>query len=223
MLETVEVRWFGRDQRPDAVDSWFRQWGSGAEEYRADYYLLGLDRTAGMKVRGGNPTAMEMKVRVGEPGMMQWSDRVAGQVERWRKWSFGVAPGDHELARIVGSEHGGEGDSGWIEVAKRRKVARFAVADDAQGNRVTLATDGLGATRCALELTALTVGNARWWTVGYEAFGVAAELEGVLSRVVAHTVGSGVAPTLALEGSFAYPTWLSLVRAELGDAGMSGL
>jgi hypothetical protein len=66
---------------------------------------------------------------------------------------------------------------------------------------------------CNLELVALTAGDdARWWTLGFEAFGPLDTVEQSLQRTIAHVAPIG-REALAGGAELSYPDWLSTGRS----------
>ena len=122
MWPTVEVRWFYPGQVPASLPAWFRQAGGEAEEQpcRGDQYLrLENTEALGIKLREGR---IEIKKRQRRLGLVRFHERVAGQVEAWRKWSFALMG----AGALVPA-------SSWIEVEKERTLLQFQVGS---GERV---------------------------------------------------------------------------------------
>ncbi len=147
MWPTVEVRWFYPGQVPGPALAWFRQVASDPEEQpgRVDYYLL-LESTEalGIKMREGR---IEIKQRQQRLGLVRFQDGIAGQVEAWRKWSFGLA-----WAGAFAPP------SSWIVVEKKRTLHRFQIGGE--GQIVPLPAGSYEAVGCGLELTRIGVGGA---------------------------------------------------------------
>ena len=61
------------------------------------------------------------------------------------------------------------------------------------------------------ELTQLTINGAKWWTVGFEAFGDSDKLPDIVNAVLALPDATAQLPRLALEESLSYPAWFPLV------------
>ncbi|WP_412068950.1 hypothetical protein [Rubrivirga sp. IMCC43871] len=133
--------------------------------------------------------ALGVKLREGRIEMKR-RDGMAGPVaagasrttaEAWTKWSFALA------------ESVGELDGPWLAVAKRRR------------QRVLELTTG----QCALELSAVTVGVAAWWSVCLEAEGDTVDRRRTsLAAGAARWLGVADAPALTADAAFGYPAWL---------------
>lgn len=200
MFPTAEVRWFLEGPIPAEARRWFRAVAGDPEvEVRTDRYVRPTSPDGlGVKWRSGK---LEVKRRVEVVGEEQVHARVAGRVERWRKWSFPLAP-PAELAQPAGD---------WIAVAKRRQVRYFAADPD----RIRWVESGeIPAHLCGLELGAVRIGDAEWWSVCLEAFGPdEAALVERLRRVATHVVAGGEPPTLGAEHAQSYPAWLVHIGA----------
>lgn len=197
MFATAEVRWFFPGSIPDDARAWFRTVaGTPETEARTDRYVLPTaPEGLGVKWRSGRLEVKRLAEVVGEE---RFHERVAGRVERWRKWSFPLAP-EADLAEPAGD---------WVEVAKRRQVRYFVAEDGA----VRWAEDGeCSAHACGLELGEVRVGDEVWWSVCLEAFGGdEAALPDRLRRVAAHVVAAEP-PELGAGHALSYPAWLVCV------------
>lgn len=195
MFPTAEVRWFLEGPVPGDARAWFRAVAGAPEvEARTDRYVRPTSPDGlGVKWREGK---LEIKRRAEVVGEERFHVVVAGRVERWRKWSFPLAP-PAELAQPAGD---------WIAVAKRRQVRYFAAEPD--GVR-WLALGEQSAQACGLELGEVRVGDVVWWSVCLEAFGPdEAALVERLRRVAAHVVAVAEPPALGAEHARSYPAWL---------------
>lgn len=195
MFPTAEVRWFFEGPVPDAARVWFRAVaGEPPLEARTDRYVRPASPDSlGVKWREGK---LEVKRRVGVVGEERFHARVAGRVERWRKWSFELAS-EAGLARPAGD---------WVEVAKRRQVRYFAAEP---GGVRWLESGERSAQACGLELGEVRIGDAVWWSVCFEAFGPdEGALADRLQRVASHAVAEAEPPALGAAHALSYPAWL---------------
>jgi hypothetical protein len=203
MWPTVEVRWFYPGRIPGPLQAWFRQVEGEGEEQpcRVDHYLrLGATEALGIKMREGR---IEIKQRRRRLGLFRFHERVAGQVEAWRKWSFALA-GTGALVPA----------SSWIAVEKARTLVQFQVGSE--GRILPLPAGSYEAQGCGLELTRIVIRGADWWSLGFEAFGPEARLQENLVAVAKHLLGSEAAPGLEDAASCGYPRWLERVTGH-GD------
>jgi hypothetical protein len=179
---------------------WFQRCEHKPEEQprRVDYYLrhVGID-SLGIKLREGR---VEVKQRYRRCGVVRFHERVAGQVEHWRKWSFGLAESDGDLPGVSTLA------PFWIRVEKRRTLRKYRIV----GNGVMAVREGEDFDQgCALELTSIRVGRAEWWSVGLEAFGEELVLEDALLLVAKHLLAVEEPPVLEVADSYGYPRWLT--------------
>jgi hypothetical protein len=202
MWPTVEVRWFYPGQTPSPLLAWFHQVEGEAEAQpcRVDHYLrLKATEALGIKLREGR---IEIKQRQRRLGLVRFHERVAGQVEAWRKWSFALTGAGAGLAGSLVPA------SAWIAVEKERTLLLFRVAGG--GRIVSLPPASYEAYGCGLELTRIRAKGAAWWSLGLEAFGQEATLQESLVTVARHLLASEAGPHLDSAASCGYPRWLNL-------------
>jgi len=194
-VRSLEVRWIFPGPLEAAVAGWFGRFPGGTES-REDTYLLDPQlRGLSVKVRGGE--ALEVKAYRGSPGILEVTGRAIGRLESWHKWSFPVSPlrpGSAEWA-------------GWRQVRKRRRISRFSLA----GGRIAARAPGLDRhPGCEVELTEVHASGQDWWTLGFEATGLAHLLRSEL-QAAATLVFACVLPGDAKPGpdeSRSYAQWL---------------
>lgn len=208
MLATEEMRWFFAGTIPLPVTAWFgaqicaaQVCATPAQPPRTDYYLrLAEGDSLGIKLRQGR---IEAKRREGMSQAVQLSERAAGQVESWRKWSFELAETEESVTDSVQ----------WLGVWKARRWCLFTVGEN---GRITLApTDAILDQGCACELTGIHLANSSepWWSLGFESFGgTAVERRERLLSVARQFLGQAGAPSLPAEQSYSYPKWLQIVE-----------
>jgi len=218
MQLSSEVRWFGTGVIPAQVADWFRSALAGPvpkPETRVDVYLRLLDAEAlGVKARGvGEPGSnIELKLRQQSVGHMALAPDVTGNLEDWIKWSFRLdaAAEQPELSLPAGS---------WVRVDKTRQTRTYAVPPTGEPSPV----DTVVAEGCNVELVNLRqLGDygvhvheaARWWSLGFEAFGSPDRVGSNLVRVATSVLAEKEFPLpLLLDDSYSYPAWL---RSHLG-------
>ena len=111
MFFTEEIRWFFSGTTPKSVTAWYEAQVCAASDQppRTDFYLrLDDDDSLGIKLREGR---IEVKQRKEAGGLVQLSEKVVGQVEAWRKWSFDLAETEESVAEATQ----------WVGVWKARR------------------------------------------------------------------------------------------------------
>lgn len=202
METSLEIRWFGPGQAPVVLAHRMDELGAPDPDDRTDTYLrLPGTEDVGVKLRDRGQ-AFEIKLRERNLGESKLNGTPTGAVERWQKWSFPIAD---PACRAAGLGLPGES---LVDVDKSRRLLTYRLAPDGS---VALADerDGDG---CSVELTALVVRGAKWWSVGFEAFGT----EDRLADALAASAGAFFAAAewsgaLAGARSCAYPAWLVAV------------
>jgi hypothetical protein len=153
---TLEVRWIRAGALTRPVVEWFGPF-SGQIESREDVYLLTPEIPGAVyKIRGA--AQLDLKIWQRSSGVLDVPGRACGALGSWKKWSFPLPSSDALHAE----------SQGWVAVRKVRRIRRFALPLDASLEHGGSAGD---AASCAVELTAVTVGNEHWWTLCLEAQG----------------------------------------------------
>ena len=215
MYPTVEARWFVPGPLPAAVRDWFDATGAAAPplQARADLYLVSLSLDApNVKLRDvdvGPEQRMEVKTRAGTlrtqvlgPPAVQ----ATGRVGKWQKWRFPLADGSPAADLAGGAES-------WLRVEKRRRSRLFVP----EGDGVREAPGETPERGCDAELSEIGVGQARFWSVCFEAFGPSHEgLDALLQRTAAHVLACGEPPVLPAGRSMSYPEWIARVGRGAG-------
>jgi hypothetical protein len=156
---TLEVRWIAPGALSASMIEWFEPI-PGAIESREDVYFV-TSRAWGisLKIRGG--ARMDLKAAQERRGVLDVRERARGGVGSWRKWSFAL-PASVEVDT---------GSREWIAVQKVRRIRHFTFDGTTPVEQVDPGSDE---DSCAVELTDVTMGDDRWWTLGFEARGAAA-------------------------------------------------
>lgn len=205
MLETAEVRWFGRGEVPPALQSWFRC-AARPPETRDDHYLLSGSAAIGLKLRWRH---FECKRRLGSPHARAFGDHVSGIVERWGKWSMlldAAAPSSRDL---LGP------DALWATVAKHRWLRMFSPTP---AGVVEVSIDDPPASRIGLEVTRLQLEGEIWWTLAAEAAVDGRDPAAALSACDRLIGGLATGDLLNMKTSLSYPGWLIHRRRFAGSA-----
>jgi hypothetical protein len=201
MLPSVEARWFIRGEAPKEALDWIQRWelGPSEPEKREDHYLRFPDiASIGVKLREGK---FEVKRRDLDLGLVALGSRVTGRLSLWRKWGF----------KIVDDGSNKAPDGHWITTEKKRFLRKYSKE---QSGLLPVDPKSFPARGCTVELTALRVRGAEWWSVGFEAFGPdESELRNTLTLAAEKCFNTGIYPALDRKDSFDYPEWL----ASLGE------
>ena len=216
MYPTVEARWFVPGPLPAAVRTWFDAAGDAEPplQARADLYLVSLSLDApNVKLRAvdaGPEQRMEVKTRAGTlrtQALGPPEAQATGRIGKWQKWRFPLAEGSPAAALAGGAES-------WLRVEKRRR-SRLFVPD---GDGVREATgEELRERGCDVELSEIGVGQARFWSVCFEAFGPSHEgLDALLQRTAGCVLACGEPPVLPAGRSMSYPEWIARVGRGAG-------
>ncbi len=203
MLATEEMRWFFVGMIPESVATWFgaqvcapQVCIAPAPLPRTDYYLQLADSDSlGIKLRQGR---IEVKQREGAGETIELSGQAVGQVESWRKWSFGLADAENVTEQ-------------WVGVWKARRWCLFEVEEN--GRIIPAPPATILEKGCACELTDVRLADSseQWWSLGFEAFGgTAVERRESLLRAAKQFLGQEDAPLLPIEQSYSYPKWLQM-------------
>ena len=199
---TAEIRWFF-EAPPVACEAFLGKSIPSVE--RVDWYAFPCHRYSGIKFREGR---LETKLLVHDYGRQQWGS-VSGNVDSWTKWSaeyVGELPDSKTL-----------NTAGWIAVHKSRHWRALAMGANLN-ERESLARDdvqwqdGRVANGCEVEWSMVTLENAKWWTVGFEAVGEVQDLMDNLRRAVVFVTGQADQSPFIAERSMAYPSWLWKVK-----------
>lgn len=190
---SLEVRWIVPGASPVDMSEWFGPF-SGPIETLRDSYLL--DRRApnlAVKIRGGRQ--LDVKVYGGTPEVLTVPGRARGRLEWWKKWSFPLltVPEDRESFE-------------WTTVQKTRRLRFFSL----DGRPVQSAGVGADDGACKVELTDVTLGQDRWWSLGFEATGPPERLASALNTAGALVFDEQLPGALELNraDSTSYPEWL---------------
>ncbi len=201
MLQSAEARWFMRGAVPIEALDWIQQWELAPckPEEREDHYLdLPDTASIGVKLRDGK---FEVKRRDAYLGTVPLGSRVTGRLALWRKWSYKVAGDDVQKSP----------DGHWFTVEKKRFLRKYS---HESSGLIPAEPKSFPARGCTVELTLIQARDAKWWSVGLEAFGPD---EGglrdtlILAAAKCFTAGSHY-PSLSVNDSFDYPEWLLSIR-----------
>ena len=192
--DSLEVRWFVPGPLGAGTRDWFGQFPVGTEA-RDDAYLV-WPRLDGVSVKFRDGGGLDVKSYLGSSGILGLPARGLGRLESWRKWSFAW-----DAPHVAGATL-----PGWVTVRKARRSTWFPLSAG-HGQAPGRSPEGAG---CMAELTEVTAGGTRCWTVGLEATGRA----GLLLDAVQHAAGLLFARPLpdgvrfSLSNSRSYAQWL---------------
>lgn len=208
MLTTSEVRWFYPGLIPQPVRMWFM--AGDAQPYvempRIDRYLIIEDSDAlGVKFRQGR---IDLKQRYDGEWTLSFNESVAGMVECWRKWSFGLAEAGNDVAMLQAS-------GAWVAVKKQRVMRDYAVKPD--GTLIAMPGMITPPRGCSVELSRVDVEGDPWWSLCFEANGDADDLAEILEVAARHVFREEPGFQFTPTSSYGYPRWLRLLFAGEGS------
>ena len=203
MFRTCESRWFLRPDHPSVplLEAAFS--GLDPERTATDRYLVTGRDDVGIKVRGhGRPDArLEVKLRQGALGPIALGPVVAGAVDE-----PGRAAATVELWSKASATEGSdlERETAWVEVAKERRLRRWAVRGEVVEERP--AAEGELASQ--VELCRVRRDGAPWITFGVETHGDHGDLVGAHLAVLRRALAAIGDVELRAADAVGYPEWL---------------
>jgi hypothetical protein len=203
MFVSAEMRWFWREVSPSDLERWFfrQDPAPSAGEPRVDEYLWQAnEKEIGIKKRGDKP-AIEVK---GLVAILQDTELpLAPHFELWCKWNVeGLKMADRVITKKVR----------WLRKFDTTDSATLEIPlgpDERPLNGRSLPPEG-----CNMELTKVVVIDqpARWWTLGFEAFGGLESAPAHLRKAVSY-VRSASFPSIVNGDYLSYPAWLNAQSA----------
>ncbi|BAY68702.1 hypothetical protein NIES23_14900 [Trichormus variabilis NIES-23] len=205
MLTSNELRWFYPGKIPEDIKVWFQRCclidQEQLPETREDIYLYVPESNfLGIKLRHGS---LEVKWRTAELGVVGFGELVAGNAEKWAKWSCEDPTGESFHPTTVLSK------SSWVRVEKTRYLQSYQVLSDFSVQSV--ANDECIDSACSLEITQLLIQNNTWWSLALEANAEDQRLMANLQATAKSVFKTYRGAKLLATNSYAYPYWLGLV------------
>ena len=191
MLPSAEVRWFDVEPLPKDLRLWFqRRCPMADENRRTDSYLVMPGSTVvGVKLREGR---LEIKAQREPAREVRYPNGVAGRADGWIKLSLETSIESTGLSLI--------------NVNKHRRLQCYSF--DA-GHPTLVGAGDQSVEGCSCELTALEIGDRKFWTLGLEAFGPAEHVDAILAATASYVFAPEACPKpLRIQMSFSYPAWL---------------
>ena len=197
-----EIRWFYNHTFDEILDWWNgKNLPSNDEGDRSDYYVFipNVDYV-GIKNREGR---LEVKWRIPNSQKKFETSKLEGLIEEWVKWSWSDSKPqvNDELFNFLSEYPKGP----MIKILKRRRSRKFNLISNAEFEPVkwvALTESGL-----SMELTEITNGGSKWWSVGFETLGNKITQE--LFQTKIKEMSNKIPVKLKLENSFGYPKWIS--------------
>ncbi len=203
MQHSAEIRWFIMGALTPEVRDWFCRGENLEPEERTDQYLIfpGCE-SVGVKIRGGGggKDPFEIKALKGTSETIQFPNSVSGRTDCWVKWS------NSDPANQAWLEALREEPTGWLPVAKKRWVRKFAISGDVA---TEVPSEQRPAEGCNVELTELEVGGERWWSFAFEAFGAAEHVRDNLRVATAQFLSTSPPVSFSVANSCSYAVWLA--------------
>lgn len=204
MQHSAEIRWFVAGALTPEVHDWFCQGQTLEPEERTDRYLVfpGCE-SVGVKIRDGGATGkdpFEIKALKGTAETLQLPNSISGRTDCWVKWSNSM-PSNQAWLEALRAE-----PAGWVAVAKKRWVRKFAISGDVA---TEVPSEQRPAEGCNVELTELEVGRERWWSFAFEAFGAAEHVRDNLRVATAQFLSTSPPVSFSVANSCSYAVWLA--------------
>lgn len=200
MQPSAEIRWFQTGPIPTKLSKWFAlQPLVEKEDARTDTYLVLLgSKAVGLKLREGR---FEIKAEREPPREVTFTKDVTGYADAWTKFSLeSPVVAELECAIIASGEP-------LISIDKVRYLQRYSLdsgTPEPVSGKKPLPKEG-----CLFELTDLIVGKQKYWTLGFEAFGVVDRLSAYVVETAQRVFAVEDCPQpLRLGASLSYPAWI---------------
>lgn len=191
MTPSTEVRWFFEATIPKSVSDWFDLFHAEEEDPRTDYYLnhTGTARL-GIKLREEN---IQIKTHIANLALPELMEIVEGQVAKYEKWNFPVISNEEWSTLIQRPEV-------WIPVKKMRKMMLFTLEG---GYPDPVDMEERLEEGCEVELSQVEVMDKPYWSIAFEAFGQASDIN--LQKTVQEIFETHSCPaSFTKEKSFGY-------------------
>lgn len=207
MQASAEIRWFHDGAANDETMQWFSGGRKLEAETRTDRYLVfpGCE-SGGVKLRSyKDKRNFEIKLLRGAAEPLRLPHGVSGRADAWVKWSYGDDAVHPLVEKLMGAK------DGFVDVKKTRYLRKFSLDD---GGPVEVDGDARPKSGCGVELTLLEVGDARWWSFAFEAFGDAGHVRNHLEVVARHFLDEHrPVDRFDTANSCSYPAWLAALEA----------
>lgn len=209
ILDSLEVRWFFAGDHLAAAAACASFASVTVEGRRVDHYLVTDRNDLGLKARlvEGETTKVETKYLVRGMGTIRLGERIAGNLERWRKLSLAVD--DRQGLRRQGL---------WLAVEKDRRLRKFAFEN---GYATEVSATSRPDAGCGFELTQVRYRlddelSVPEWTLGLEAFGPEPKLLEILQATSRVAFIDDARFELDGARSASYPEWLLCLGEKQG-------
>jgi len=151
---------------------------------------------------------LEIKAQREAPREVHYPRGIVGRADAWIKFSL-ASPLVPKLETAIVST-----GLSLVQVNKRRWLQRYSTDT---GQPKLIAASDRPQEGCLCELTALEVGDRKFWTLGFEAFGPAEHVDEILTATASFVFAPEDCPSpLECRMSFPYPGWLLLLQSS-GD------
>lgn len=212
VITTTELRWFWPGKLEASLETWFRAsksllgdpLGDADLDRRTDCYLIDAESTAfSLKLR---EKRLELKRLLSARDYSAGRAGVEGIAQLWRKSDWSYDPGENSGSDpVIAAFTAGEDAPNIAVVGKRRWQRKYVPTDDGSIERVPFVPLRVA---CNVELTALELGGAAWWTICFEAYGDI-ERPGTLTAVVDWFFDRFPGPKPKRDQSESYPSWMA--------------
>ena len=198
MHRTAELRWFHKEEAPEAYRQWFK---NESPRQRTDHYYRRSGERLGIKLRDGK--LLEHKPVTSREELHLLLRTIAGNIQTFEKWSFPVAEGAEGYISDALSQ-----PDTWQAVHKTRRIQQYALQPDGSIQRHT--GDGRPAEGCEIELALIKIEEDEWYSIGMEAYSDKDREEFVLRQVATWLFTEQGFPTECggIDASKGYANWL---------------
>jgi hypothetical protein len=194
-VSSLEVRWILAGALPASIANWFARF-SVRMESRQDIYLV-TPRLAGLSVKIRGDATLDVKSPDGSPEVVTVAEQATGRMNSWQKWAFPLGPHSEHLTD----------PPGWTRVRKSRNISQFS----STGRPLSARRPGPAIlAACTVEVTDIRIGDAAWWTLGFEARGPAPRHRATIDSAAAALFDQPLPEDLQLgiDDSFSYAAWV---------------
>jgi hypothetical protein len=200
--QTIELRWFYREDLPAEIANWFDTLGSNGTDadVRTDFYLQSSSPEVGIKIRQGNLEVKHLQQQFDKIDLDRFGE---SNVEQWSKWIC-----DDRSAHPPAT-----GKQGWIQVDKVRQQRFYRVELDDPLQLMPIGTPRKNAV--AIELTTLQLHGRTWWTLACEYLGDNISVDRQFLSIVRTLLVSYPQTRSQPSISGGYPQWLMTIDRNL--------
>ncbi|UVT14291.1 MAG: hypothetical protein H8K04_10480 [Nitrospira sp.] len=202
---SAEVHWFCEGPIPENLMIWFKRSKLMFEDSKHDHLYLAFNHATpvGFALREGS---LDVESLQKSSDLHRFTERTHARIHLWLKWSHEASKLDEDVRALFENDR-------WVKVRTQRRLRKFSLdqgtLSEVRGN------DSSPQTACHIELTNVELGARKFWSLGFESFGHANQVEETLRTVSAYCFSERDSPLKrSLNGaqSLPYPEWILSVR-----------